>query len=239
MKIWKYNTTIKYFENGTIKIKQTKYDKIVGNFQGNQYTLSSNNINTLTEEEKEYKRKCYYYKVQREIKEIVLNNNWTYFVTFTCNLTDEEYTHEKCKQRLTNFLNYQRKKNPNMIYLVVPEFHKKGRLHFHALFDNVNWNLKPAIDKNIGKVIKDVFNIEEHKKYGYTTVSLVTSIERISTYILKYVTKDMINMIGQKKYWHSRNIKKPIELWYSFPYDMSGDFKYKKKFANGTIIYYN
>ena len=88
---------------------------------------------------------------------------------------------------------HQRKRNPEMRYLIIPELHKSGRIHFHGVFSDVkNWSLSPAINPYTGESI-----IENNK------------IEAVSHYISKYITKELLNLKNKKNVWHSRNLIKP------------------------------
>lgn len=100
-----------------------------------------------------------------------------------------------------------------MRYLIIPELHKSGRIHFHGVFSDVkNWSLSPAINPYTGESIiennKQVYNLDNYK-LGYTTVSKVENIEAVSHYISKYITKELLNLKSKKNVWHSRNLIKP------------------------------
>lgn len=102
---------------------------------------------------------------------------------------------------------------PEMRYLIIPELHKSGRIHFHGVFSDVkNWSLSPAINPYTGESIiennKQVYNLDNYK-LGYTTVSKVENIEAVSHYISKYITKELLNLKNKKNVWHSRNLIKP------------------------------
>ena len=65
---------------------------------------------------------------------------WDYFVTLTFDDTfvENSYSHEKVTMR----------------YLIIPELHKSGRIHFHGVFSDVkNWSLSPAINPYTGESI--------------------------------------------------------------------------------------
>lgn len=50
-----------------------------------------------------------------------------------------------------------------MRYLIIPELHKSGRIHFHGVFSDVkNWSLSPAINPYTGESI-----IENNKLSNY------------------------------------------------------------------------
>ena len=149
-----------------------------------------------------------------------MNNEdkWEYFLTLT--FSDDElggYTHEKAIKKLCNWLIVQRRNNPNMFYLIVPEFHKSGRLHFHGLVGNVpNWNLERA--KRNGRYIfvngKQIYNLTNYK-LGFSTISYIEDKQKVANYISKYVTKELITLKYKKRYWYSRNIQYP-KTYYTY-----------------------
>lgn len=100
-----------------------------------------------------------------------------------------------------------------MTYLLVPEFHKSGRLHFHGLVSNVpKWNLIQARHYKTKRLIKvngiQIYNLVNYN-LGHTTISKIQSQEKVSNYISKYATKDLIKLKNKKRYWYSRNLEKP------------------------------
>ena len=166
-------------------------------------------------EKKEQLNKEYLKFTKTQILDLALNNQdkWEYFLTLT--FSDSElggYSHDKAINKLCNWLIVQRRNNPNMFYLIVPEFHKSGRLHFHGLVGNVpKWQLEIATN-NEGKRIrvngKQIYNLKNYK-LGFSTISYIQDKQKVSNYISKYVTKELIDLKYKKRYWYSRNINYP------------------------------
>ena len=49
-------------------------------------------------------------------------------------------------------------------------------------------------------------------RYGWSTLTFVKYPERVSMYITKYMTKNVVlNLFGKKRYWCSRNLDLPKE----------------------------
>ncbi len=94
-----------------------------------------------------------------------------------------------------------RKKKSYLKYAVVIEFQERGAVHYHALFFNM-----PFIER-----IYDKINRMWAK--GHMIVESVRDIDDIASYICKYITKDGVDkrLLGQKAYFTSRGLKKPIE----------------------------
>ena len=136
------------------------------------------------------------------------SNNWEWFFTFTFNPEKvDSFCYDDCVQVLSDWLSNMRKKCPGMIYLVVPELHKSGRFHFHGLFsccDDLGFSESGHYTKS-GEII---YNISSYK-FGFSTATRVLSVEKVSKYICKYVTKDLLSVaFGRRRYWASRNVNK-------------------------------
>lgn len=211
-----YNTTKTIFKNGVEKIKKTSFSTLKGINKNNKHN------GTMTEEELEEKTKKYLKKVKSNIIDLAFNyNKWEYFITLTFDFRGVgEYSHEKAIELLTKWINNQKHQNKQMTYLLVPEFHKKsGHIHFHGLIANVpKWTFSEARNPKTNRLIKknglQIYNLDNYK-LGFTTISLIQSQEKVSNYISKYATKELITLKNKKRYWYSRNLEKPkIEYLY-------------------------
>ena len=56
----------------------------------------------------------------------------------------------------------------------------------------------------------DVYNLNDFK-WGFTTATPIKDRKRVSSYIAKYLTKEIVVPKGRKRYWASRALKKPTE----------------------------
>src|SRR5699024_94408 len=93
--------------------------------------------------------------------------------------------------------------------------HKSGRVHFHCVLGNCKFELIEAINPKTGKALKrngrQVYNLPAWK-YGFTDVEIIEDRERTSSYMTKYVTKELMSnkeMFGKKRYFPSRGLKVP------------------------------
>ena len=206
-----YNTTKKIYSNGFVKAKKTSYGNIKGRVGKNDKTGNS------TQEELDRYFQKHLKEKKEKIMDLALNNNhWEYFVTLTFNdkeFTNGIYSHEEALKLLRRFIDNQHHLNPFMSYLMVAEFHKSGRLHFHGLFANVpNWHLLtaryPKSNRLIKKNGKQIYNLINYK-LGFTTISKVESQEKVSNYISKYISKDLMKLKFKKAFWYSRDLEKP------------------------------
>ena len=145
-----------------------------------------------------------------KIYEITRSNKWEYFITLTFSPdVVNRYDYSSITKLLHNWImniknNYARE----LKYIIVPEKHKNGAFHFHGLISDIgNLNLKDS-----GFKTKDgdiIYNIENYK-LGFTTCTKVKNNQRVSSYITKYITKDLcVTTKGKKRYWCSYNLNKP------------------------------
>ena len=119
------------------------------------------------------------------------------FVTLTFgedikDLKESNYIFKKFKQRLE----YQLK--INLKYLCVPEFTKKGRVHFHVIFFNLPFIKNTTLEMIWGQ--------------GFIKINKIDNCDNVGSYVAKYMTKENEQLIEQKSYFTSRNLDKPIEL---------------------------
>lgn len=209
---YEYNTKITRFDNH-LKIKRYSFTITKGLPKPkSNYKKHNDSIN------EDYQKK--HLKI---VKNQILDlgyanlNDWEYFITLTFNdneLPNKKYSHENVIKCLSKWLNNLRFKNPNMKYLIVPEFHKSGRLHFHGLVANVpNWKLEKARYKNTNRLLKvngkQIYNLKNYR-LGFSTISFIEDKEKVINYISKYITKEMIDLKYKKRYWYSKNLNKPI-----------------------------
>lgn len=206
-----YNLTLKKYADNLVKCKRTSFPVIQGYCKDNQHN------GTMSDFELEEKSRQYLKKVKTNIIDLAYNNKdkFEYFVTLTFNFKNEVYEHEKAVEKLKKWINNMKHQNRNMSYILVPEFHKSGRLHFHGLVGNVpNWKLKKAMNAKTGKPMlinnTQIYNLVNYK-LGFTTISKIKSKEKVSNYISKYATKELITLKSKKRYWYSRDLKKPVQ----------------------------
>lgn len=183
-------------------------------------------------------------RTKQKIYDYALANDWGsgYFFTITLNPEFvDSFNYDECYKRIYQFLKNVKSKNPNFKYIFVPEFHKSGRIHWHGLGVNCE-NLK-LVDS--GKVVngKKIYNINSRSfKYGFTTVSKVEDTTKVSAYITKYITKELIsNTKGKHRYLFSKNLDVPtvstelIEIdemeLNKMLLERNKNFKYKKVFT--------
>jgi hypothetical protein len=146
-------------------------------------------------------------RTKTTISDITLCNEFDLFCTFT--FAADRHNVDKCKSKMSNWLKRQRETYGSFHYIIVPEFHKDGKaIHFHALFKNYKGVLSDSGHK-INK--RTAYNITSYQS-GYSTAVKIDDIQKVSSYIKKYITKDMPLFPGKKRYWVSTRLKRPVKV---------------------------
>lgn len=130
---------------------------------------------------------------------------WT--LTFKENITDLELAN----RHFNNFIKSIRRLYPDFKYLCVPEFQKRGAVHYHLLTDL-------GVDSDViviqpGK--KEMYDIK-YWNHGFSSVFDLKNSDskfNVGLYIGKYLFKDIDNRLyGRQKILKSNNLEKPSEL---------------------------
>jgi hypothetical protein len=101
----------------------------------------------------------------------------------------------------------QKRKNPDFVYLIVPELHADGALHFHALMRGYTGSLRDSHAKTVRGQTR--YFITGFRSGRTDAVKLDENYDAIAGYLMKYITKDMPLLYGKKRYWTSQNLEKP------------------------------
>jgi len=115
-------------------------------------------------------------------------------LTFKENITELSQANKIFKKFILR-LKYSQK---NLKYLAVPEFQKRGAVHYHLL---VNFEMKN----------EELSAIWEQ---GFVMINKVKHVNNLGLYISKYVGKNLFDFryFGMRKILSSRNLEKPIVI---------------------------
>lgn len=145
----------------------------------------------------------------RAVYDIARANFWEWFITFTFNPDRvNRYDYNDCVKKFSKWLNNLKRFCPDIMYIVVPEQHKDGAFHFHGLFSNCD-----QLDFRESGYFDDqgrcIYNVGKYR-FGFTTATRITDFHKASSYLCKYITKDLCSQtFGRKRYWASRNVSRP------------------------------
>ncbi len=161
-----------------------------------------------------------------KVYDLAFQNEWSYFMTIT--IDPEQFDRQDVKEvykKLSAWLRNQVSRK-GLKYLLIPEQHKNGGIHAHALINDCfklehsgrylysgkayksETLQKKGIDINL---LKPVYNVPEWK-YGFSAAIPVDgNPARLACYITKYITKDCKKIFG-KYYLSSRNLNRDTEI---------------------------
>ncbi len=156
-------------------------------------------------------------RARQTLYDICKCNDFSFFVTLTFDGNKIDRMNDSAtKRKYSQWVNDVKKQFPNMYYVTVPEYHKKGGLHFHILIGGITLDelqATPALNKRgkqIHKKGKAIWNIGAWKK-GFSTLSIIGNGEATKHYICKYITKQHADdrFFNKRRYYVSRNITRP------------------------------
>ncbi|GMR71288.1 hypothetical protein NUITMVRA1_19670 [Aerococcus viridans] len=204
-----YKYKIKAYNDGVYKVIEYKNERL----KTDQKPTSSFGSNSnLSEDEKairlEESRKQNLYKTKNKLRDYARNNHFDKFWTLTFDPKKFGSSDNLRFEEMQKFLKRMTRKYGKFNYLAVPERHKSGAIHWHMMTGYFEPKL---IDSGKRYKEKTIFNCPEWE-YGFTNVQNVRSKKKISNYVSKYITKDLMDSPARrnkKKYWASRSLELP------------------------------
>lgn len=163
-------------------------------------------------------------RARQIVFDIARSNKWDWFITITMDpkLIDR-YDYNACAAEIMRYTRFLR--DHGCESLIVPEQHKDSAFHFHGL---VRGDL-PVVPSAVSD---EVFNLKGYSM-GFTTASKVKDSKKVSSYLSKYISKDMSVPKGRKRYWASKSLSRPkvskIVLFDDIIHGMINDARYTKK----------
>ena len=136
--------------------------------------------------------------LRRLVNTNICDNSKFVTLTFADNVQDFKVANKEYMlfvKRLNYFL------KSKVEYICVPEFQKRGAIHFHVVLFNV-----PYIDSN---------KLRELWGQGYVKINRIDNVDNVGAYICKYMSKDFDSddrLKGKKCYFSSRKLNKPVEI---------------------------
>ncbi len=165
-------------------------------------------------------------RAKRTVLELALCNNWSYFATFTLDAAKyDRYNLEEWKSDFTQWIRDQRKRlkksghDFDLDFLLVPEMHADGAWHMHGLFSDLAPELVSfAEERKRGLLVPD--NLVNNgfldwpayrKKFGYCSFGYLKNQVAAAFYVTKYISKDLIKMVGKHSYIPSRGLNRAVK----------------------------
>lgn len=167
-------------------------------------------------------------------------DNWESFITLTFkeNITDIVYANKIFNAWVSNV----RKLKKDFKYIAVPEFQKRGAVHYHILSNlgkedtNIIIPQKERTEKT--KYLTTLFDVKYWSR-GFARVDFIKGdYKKIYSYICKYMTKDIDDkLFGKHRYFNSQNLNKPREEFLDLSNER--DLKHFNDIINNSSIDYS
>lgn len=219
-----------FVEDGYSVIEQPS-SLIVDNAQKRTYDTASPSFKSVN-------------RAKYKILAIATQNDFKYMVTLTLDpdlidVKDSDQVYKKVGKWLNNAVSRK-----NLKYLVVPEYHKSGAIHFHGLFNDCSLNFRHTAlckvkgiagavkrDKAFGHILGDIYNIESFP-FGFSSAVVCDNNKiAISRYITKYCVKDLSKIFGSFYLSGGKGLIRSAPVFTS-----DVDFDYYKRFQWGRGV---
>lgn len=200
--IGKMNAIMRTFPDGTVNLKVMPCPYLLGTEKDE---CSSSGVHSLDEQASWKRISCY--KSKQLIFDLAKSNYWDYFVTLTYSPQKvDRYDYEQVYRKTRSFFRYLQRIG-GCSWLLVPELHKDGAIHVHGLVSGPI----PLLDSgHKDRAHRTVYNAVGYH-LGFTMFTRVSDQSRVSSYMTKYVTKEMLSAVppGRRRFWSSRGLMKP------------------------------
>lgn len=158
-------------------------------------------------------------RARNVVLNLALCNKWEYFVTLTFDDRWDRYSLESRLKEFFQWVQNENKKGSRIRYLIVPEFHKDGAVHFHGLMSGIDTAACPLFwPKSVNRKKDGTYYDhwpEYSERYGYSAVEPVGDPVAVGFYISKYITKSLGGLAafkGVHTYYRSRDLQSSLEV---------------------------
>ena len=131
----RYKTKIKEYPNGT-KVYTVYNTALLIAETDNSIHFSEPLKNEKTAEELQLEKNRALWKIKTKIKDYILCNDFDYFWTLT--FDSDRYNYTVAFEKMGKWLEKMRKKYGKFNYIMIPELHKDGAIHFHGVTGGLN-----------------------------------------------------------------------------------------------------
>ena len=165
-------------------------------------------------------------RARAAVRDIAFSNDFTHFVTFTLDASKiDRYDMNAIVKKLNTWLDNRVRRN-GLKYVLVPERHKDGAVHFHGfvnnclgLFDSgtvtggeLKRPRKPKSSRERERLLSSgchiVYNVTEWR-FGFSTaIELYGNYKSAVGYVCKYISKET-EKIGGRWYYSGGALKRP------------------------------
>lgn len=167
-------------------------------------------------------------RAMETIFDIAALNPFTHFVTWTLDMKKvDRYDPSAVKKKVKKFLNNMQQRY-NLMYLVVPEEHKDGAIHFHGLVAGRIVLVDSGHKDEKGHVI---YNMPQWTLGFSTAIELYGDRLFVAVYITKYITKDAKKIFGSFYFSGGGVVRKPQTVYRQLEYDQINCEEFRKVYG--------
>lgn len=147
------------------------------------------------------------------VKDIVLSNDFNFFVTLTIKNDYNRYNIDNCFTYLRKFCKKFKRKFKTFDYLFIAEYHKDGAIHFHGVCNiplnafELDFYPRTFKSKKDNKFYH-CFSSTLFDEFGRNSFQLIKSKACTSSYILKYISKDCVRTSTHRLYMCSHGLER-------------------------------
>ena len=165
-------------------------------------------------------------RARAAVKDIALSNEFTHFVTFTLDASKvDRYDINAVVKKLNMWLDNRVRRN-GLKYVLVPELHKDGAVHFHGFINDclglvdsgtltggeLKRPRKPRSSREREKLLASgchvVYNVTDWKLGFSIAIDLYGDYRAAVNYTCKYISKEQ-QKIGGRWYYSGGALRKP------------------------------
>lgn len=169
---------------------------------------------------------------RKTLRDLARSNDWKFFVTLTLDQEKvDRYDFDAVWKHLRHWLGNNVRRH-GLTYILVPEHHKDGAIHFHGLFNDA----LPAVDSGTlsvpGRKAPVKARSEAHRSaleaqgahpvynlpswgWGFSTaIELYGEKDAAVNYVCKYIGKENAGKIGGRWYYSGGDLKRPSVEWF-------------------------
>lgn len=148
-----------------------------------------------------------------EMQRLIKTNEDIFKTFITLTFEDNVIDIDSANKKFDYWRSYIKKAKSDFAYVCVPEFQKRGAVHYHLLtnIDYTDFSLISKEEKKIYKPYKgwNIFRTLNSWSYGFSNVQDMKDVNVVG-YLTKYMTKDIDDRLwGHRRYLYSQNLKKP------------------------------
>lgn len=164
-------------------------------------------------------------RARAAVQDIALSNEFRYFVTLTLDKSKvNRYDAKEVTAKLNNWLDNNVRRR-GLKYVLVPELHKDGAIHYHGFFNDAlpvvdSGTLdtgrakprKPRSEAQRARLLADgahvVYNLPNWSLGFSTAIELYGDYRKAVNYVLKYITK-ATDKVGGRWYYSGGALERP------------------------------